>query len=110
MNFIVDVDGTLCEIVNSFDEYYSAKPKVDIINKVNSLYKSGSNIILFTARGMRTFNNDVAKIEEVHRPILENWLKQNGVLYHELRFGKAWSPECYYVDDKSMSLNEFLNV
>ena len=110
MNFIVDVDGTLCETVSSFDEYYFAKPKIDIINKVNSLYDSGSTIILFTARGMRTFNDNVSKIEEVHRPILEEWLNKNNVKYHELRFGKAWAPECYYVDDKAMSLDSFLKI
>lgn len=109
---VVDIDGTLCEIVprSSAHQYLTVEPKLDIIKKVNEAYRKGIRIILFTARGMRSFNSNVDAIEEFHRPILESWLNTNGVLYHELRFGKPWHGKTYYLDDHALTLDAFLEM
>ena len=107
--FVVDIDGTLCELVPSGSNYLTAKPKYDIIQKVNAAYAKGVHIILFTARGMRTFKGDVKRIEAFHRATLEEWLNNNGVRYHELHFGKPWHGKTYYVDDHALNLEHFLD-
>ena len=109
---VVDIDGTLCEIVprSSAENYLTAIAKRDIIEKVNAAYHKGIRIILCPARGMRSFNSNVDAIEEFHRPILESWLNTNGVLYHELRFGKPWDGNTYYLDDHALTLDTFLEM
>lgn len=112
MNIVMDIDLTICkaEVINGKGDYVNAKPILPVINKSNKLYDEGINIILYTARGMRTFKNDVSKIEEFHRPILEKWLNQNNVKYNELVFGKLWKPDYYFVDDRSLTINQFIEI
>lgn len=108
--FIIDIDGTICHSVPGGD-YSKAEPILEVINKINKEYESGNKILLYTARGMRTFSGDVFKISSFHGPILETWLAKYNVKYHDLVFGKLWSPgELYYVDDHNLSINEFLDL
>ena len=105
MRYCIDVDNTIC-ISSSGCDYSKCPPIQSVINKINLLYEEGHYIILFTARNMKTFNGDINKIHEVTKPILEKWLQDNGVRYNELIFGK---PFCdVYVDDKNLSIEEFL--
>lgn len=95
MRYCVDIDGTLCN--NTDGKYEEAKPIETVIKQVNSLYRHGHTIILFTARGTTTGINWRQETEKQ----LNTW----GVLYHELIFGK---PEAdVYLDDKGMSLQEW---
>jgi len=57
---------------------------------VNELYKQGHEIALFTARGTTTGID--------WRELTESQLKQFGVSYHRLIFGKPHAD--LYVDDK----------
>jgi capsule biosynthesis phosphatase len=97
---VIDLDGTLCEQTKGGDAYFTASPFVSIINKVNKKYKEGYNIIIFTARGMNSFNGNVRDIEDAYRLKTEKWLNDNNVLYHELKFGKP--PGDFYIDDKAV--------
>jgi capsule biosynthesis phosphatase len=111
--YVIDIDHTICtaswsEKLNAYD-YQNASPHWDVINKIQLLYNQGHTIILFTARGMRTFSGNVKKIENFHRPILEKWLNDHNLKYHNLVFGKPWGPNVYYVDDKNLSIQEFIN-
>lgn len=108
--FVVDIDGTLCELCPSGSDYAAAVPRTAVIAAVNAAFNSGKRIVLFTARGMRSFNGDVSAIEDYHRPILVQWLAQHDVLYHELVFGKPWAGKTFYVDDHAMHIHEFLEV
>ena len=74
--FIIDIDGTIAIAPNNPDgsyDYPNAAPIIPIINKINELYDEGHTIILFTARGVRTFKGDVIKIRNFHEPILMEW-------------------------------------
>ena len=110
--YIIDIDKTLCiaEKINDKCDYVNAKPITKMIDKVNELKKIGHTIILFTARGMRTYNENKKEIEQNIKPVLENWLLRNNVLYDRLIVGKIWGPgNLYYVDDKNLTLTQFLN-
>ena len=39
---------------------------------------------------------------------LIDWLEKYQIPYNELIFGKPWGPNVYYVDDKNLTLNQFL--
>jgi len=108
--FIMDVDGTLCNAPLQEDgtfDYQNATPIAAVINRVNELYDAGHRIVLSTARGMRTHNGDVKKVNKYVRPTLEKWLADNGVQYHELRMGKAWGSNPIYVDNRNLSMKSF---
>lgn len=108
---VIDIDDTILTTEKGEDgkfDYPNSKPYRRVIAAINYHYAIGDTIKLFTARGMKTFNGDVEKIEEFHRPILEKWLKDNKVKYHSLQFGKPWGPNVFYIDDKSLTINQFL--
>ncbi len=91
MNYCFDIDGTIC--TNTNGDYEKAKPFIDRIKIVNKLYIEGNKIIMFTARGSTT-NLDWTELTKQQ-------LKEWGVKYHELIFGK---PEAdIFVDDKGIS-------
>lgn len=106
LRIVFDIDDTICD--NNNRDYANAIPKTEVINKINSLYDSNEyEIVLFTARGMKSCNGDLEKIIKKNKKVLEEWLKQHCVKYHELIFGKPLGD--LYVDDKCMEVREFVN-
>lgn len=101
--FIIDIDDTICTTYNR--DFDNSIPNVDVIDKINSLYDNGWTIILFTARGAKSCNSLEAR-EEKYREVTERWLSNHNVKYTKLLFGKENAD--FYVDDKSMSIKEFL--
>lgn len=107
--YVVDIDGTLCHSYPGCD-YSKCDPITEVVDAVNWAYDNGAHIILFTARGMRSYEGNIPDIEVNVKPVLEQWLKKNGVKYHELIMGKPWAAgELWYIDDKNMSISEFIN-
>jgi capsule biosynthesis phosphatase len=105
--YVVDIDGTLCGPPLNKD-YSTCEPIKDVIDQVNRLYESGHKIILFTARGMRSYNKDIEDIHTYVKPILIKWLNNHNVKYHELIFGKPWGEDVWYIDDRSISISDFI--
>lgn len=107
--FVIDIDDTICKNLEcmGITKYKCAIPIQPMIDRINELYDNNT-IIFHTSRGMRTFNGDINKIEEHHRPILEHWLEKHNVKYHKLIFGKPWGPNVHYIDDRSMTITKFL--
>ena len=94
LRFVFDLDNTIC--LTEGTNYAEAKPIQKQIDMINDLYNQGYHIIIFTARGTKT------KIDwsEITSRQLKDW----GVNYHELLFGKPYAD--YYIDDKNLSLRE----
>lgn len=109
--YIIDVDGTICTSPKTIDgkfDYENSIPIMSMIVRLNDLYRNGHKIILFTARNMKTHKGNLELIERFTRPILENWLRDNRVSYHELIMGKPQGEDVVYVDDKMLTINQFL--
>lgn len=86
-----DLDETICE--RSTDEggvkkYETCVPIPEYVRLVNECYDEGYYIVLYTARGMYTYDGDIAEIEKNLRPLTEAHLNEWGVKYHELILGK----------------------
>ena len=102
--FVIDIDDTICFTYNR--DFENSEPNQPVIDKINELYEKGWKIILYTARGAKsckTLEERIKKYEEVTK----QWLKKHNVKYTELVFGKMNAD--YYVDDKNMSIEEFID-
>lgn len=98
MIIFVDIDETICTAVKDGD-YSKAKPIIDNITKVNSLYDNGNQIVYWTARGTGSGID--------WREITEKQFKKWGVKYHELKFGKPIYD--LFIDDKNINSETFFN-
>jgi capsule biosynthesis phosphatase len=103
MRYVIDIDGTIC--TNTNGNYEKAIPYKDRIDKVNKLYDEGNTIIYFTARGMKTFNNDISKVNKKWYNFTQKQLSDWNVKFHRLILGKPQSD--IYIDDKGVNDNDF---
>jgi CMP-N,N'-diacetyllegionaminic acid synthase len=96
--FVFDVDGVIAKPVPDND-YSRARPDSEMIAVVNRLHDAGNRIVLHTARGTLTGID--------WRDTTERQLRDWGLRYHELRFGKPAGD--FYVDDRGLSIGRFLS-
>lgn len=89
--FCFDLDGTLC--TQHGTDYAAAQPMHARIEHVNALYGSGHRIVIHTARGSGTGLD--------HSELTLTQLKQWGLQYHDVVFGKPAAD--VYVDDRAVS-------
>jgi len=90
----VDVDGTLCTgEAYTPEECLQAKPREDVIKKVNEMYFRNF-IVIWTAR-----RDDLI-------PATIQWLKKHGVLFNAISNNKMASD--FYIDDKCQNVEDFL--
>ena len=95
--YCLDLDGTLC-LTEGMD-YAAAKPRHDVIAKVNRLYDEGHHIIIETARGTGTGEDWTAATHDQ----LIKWRVQ----YHELRCGVKIVADVY-VDDRGVNVEDWI--
>lgn len=102
---IFDIDDTICSNIRRTG-YENCKPDYEVINKINYLHDELKfEIILYTSRGMVSCKEDIQKIIEKNKTILENWLEKYGVHYDNIIFGKPIAD--LYVDDKALNIKDF---
>tara|TARA_Y100000589_G_scaffold328568_1_gene372969 strand:- start:802 stop:1185 length:384 start_codon:yes stop_codon:yes gene_type:complete len=106
---IIDLDDTICITDNG--DYKNSKPKYDIIEKIKEYKYKGFKIVIYTSRNMRTHNGNIGLINVNTLPIILSWLEKYNVPYDEVIVGKPWpSFGGFYVDDKAIRPDEFLNL
>ena len=106
-NLVLDIDKTLT--LGDNKDYSLVSPNLEVINKVREYKKEGFRIILFTARNMRSFKNNVGEINTKTLPVLIDWLENHKVPYDEIFVGKPWCGyDGFYVDDKTIRPSEFI--
>lgn len=103
MTYVFDLDNTLCKTNNS--DYLNSTPIIERIKKINKLFDDGNKIIIHTARGMGSSNNNQIEAINKYYLITETQLKNWGVKYTYLLLGKP-SADCY-IDDKGINDNDF---
>lgn len=106
-NIVIDIDNTLT--LGDHKDYNLVNPNLDVIQKIHEYKNEGFNIILFTARNMRSHNNNVGKITAKTLPIIFKWLEKHDVPFDEIYVGKPWCGfDGFYVDDKAVRPHEFV--
>lgn len=95
MRYIIDIDGTICESIDS--DYPNSTPYEDRIRMVNRMYDEGHEIIYWTARGGSSGKDwtDLTKQQ------LDEW----GCKYTELRMNKPSYD--IWIDDKCLHSSDF---
>ncbi|MEK7382394.1 MAG: hypothetical protein AAB262_03815 [Elusimicrobiota bacterium] len=96
MVYCFDIDGTLC--TNTEGDYESALPVPATIARVNTLFEAKHRVLLYTARGSTTGID--------WRATTERQMRDWGVRYHELYFGKPTAD--LYIDDKAVNIKDWL--
>jgi hypothetical protein len=89
-NFIIDIDGVLCEDVpnEETERMKIAREIPGAKERINFWYDQGHRITLFTSR-----------TEDLHQ-ITETWLSERGFKYHNLIFNKPRGGNYIYIDDR----------
>ncbi|AYV11733.1 MAG: HAD hydrolase family protein [Shewanella algae] len=106
---IVDLDGTLTQ--GDSKDYSAVSPRLDVIAKLREYQAQGFDIVISTARNMRTFEGNVGKINIHTLPVITTWLDKHQVPYDEILVGKPWcGHEGFYIDDRAIRPSEFAKL
>ena len=109
-SFVFDIDGTLCPIKKKDERYEDLVPYPDMVEKLKYYKDNGAKIVLYTSRNMKTYNGNLGLINKYTAAVLNEWLAKWEIPYDEIVFGKVWpGPKGFYVDDRSVRPDEFLN-
>lgn len=84
----IDLDGTICEIKKPNETYADVKVKKGAKEFIDSLREQGCEIVINTARNMKTCGHNVGKVMKNVGQLTFEWLKENGIYYDEIFFGK----------------------
>lgn len=104
---VFDLDNTLCITENG--DYKNSTPDYAMIEKLKQYKSEGFEIIISTSRNVRTYKNDLGKINANTLPIIIDWLKQYEVPFDEVYVGKPWcGNDGFYIDDKAIRPSEFI--
>ena len=103
--YAFDLDNTLCW--TDGNDYKNSIPNTNRIGAVNNLYWTGNKIKIYTARGMGAFEGDLEKIERNYGDLTRNQLKEWGLEYSELIFGKESYD--FIIDDKAIAPKDFFD-
>lgn len=106
---IVDLDGTITK--GDTPDYRNVSPNLDVIDRLRFYKELGYEVIIQTARNMRTFEGNVGKINIHTLPIVTEWLDRHDVPYDEIHVGKPWCGfEGFYIDDRAIRPSEFTQL
>ncbi len=96
-NYIIDIDGVVCEdIPNEQPEKMPVAKEIKGSKKqINEWYNDGHVITFFTSR------------TEKFRQVTEKWLKNHGFNFHKIIFGKPRGGNYHYIDDREIKATKF---
>ena len=104
---ICDLDGTLTEDAADIP-YSEKKPNRAVVDRLVEYRDAGFEIVIFSARQMRTYGGNVGLINIHTLPVITAWLDAHGVPYDEILVGKPWcGHDGFYVDDRAVRPSEF---
>ena len=100
-----DLDNTLVSYPTVVGDYSTVKPINKNITLLKSLKKDGHEIIIYTARRMKTHNGNVGKVIKDIAGVTIDTLEKFNIDYDELIFGKPIAD--IYIDDRA--INPYIN-
>lgn len=107
---VIDLDDTLTK--NNKDLPYSDKePNLPLVAKLREYKAQGFEILIQTARNMKTYQGVIGKINANTLPVIIDWLNKHDIPYDEIYVGKPWcGTEGFYVDDRAVRPSEFVSL
>lgn len=105
---VFDLDGTLTHDDPSVG-YAERQPNAAVVEKLRDYQALGFEIVICSARNMRTYEGQIGKINANTLPVILDWLARHEIPFDEVHVGKPWcGTEGFYVDDKAVRPSEFL--
>lgn len=105
---VFDLDGTLTHDDPSVG-YAERQPNAAVVEKLRDYQALGFEIVICSARNMRTYEGQIGKINANTLPVILDWLARHQIPFDEVHVGKPWcGTEGFYVDDKAVRPSEFL--
>jgi len=105
---VFDLDGTLTHDDASVG-YADRRPNAAVVEKLRAYRAEGFEIVICSARNMRTYEGQIGKINANTLPVILDWLARHEIPYDEIHVGKPWcGTDGFYVDDKAIRPSEFL--
>ncbi|MEZ8026284.1 capsular biosynthesis protein [Enterovibrio norvegicus] len=105
---IVDLDNTIT--LGNTSDYKNVSPNIPLIEQLRNYKSQGFEIVISTARNMRTYEGNVGKINIHTLPTIIAWLNEHEVPYDEILVGKPWcGKEGFYIDDRAIRPSEFVS-
>ena len=107
---VIDLDQTLTLKCKEGD-YANVEVNPEVVKTLRKYRKDGFEIVIMTARNMRTHQGNVGKINAITLPIIIDWLNKHNIPYDEIHVGRPWCGKGgFYVDDKAIRPDEFTNM
>lgn len=100
--YCFDIDNVICRTYKS--NYKNSKPLKRNIKFINDLYLRGFYIKIFTSRFMGRNNENILKAKKQGRQFTLKQLKNWGVKYNKIIFGKPSYD--VFVDDKAYGFSK----
>ena len=96
-NFLIDIDGTICDDIPNEEPERMATAKLypDALEILNKWYDQGHVITFFTSR------------TEAHRTVTEEWLEKHGFKYQGLLMGKPRGGNYHWIDNHLVKATRF---
>jgi capsule biosynthesis phosphatase len=105
---VFDLDGTIA-LDDPARPYAEREPNRPLIEKLKQYKSEGFEIVIASARNMRTYGGQIGLINANTLPVILDWLARHGVPYDEIHVGKPWcGTEGFYIDDRAIRPSEFL--
>jgi capsule biosynthesis phosphatase len=110
MKIVVDLDNTIT-VTDSTMPYDEVAPREDVIEQLRTYKAQGFEIVIHTARTMRTYEGNVGKINVNTLPTILAWLQKHEVPHDEVVVGKPWCGHGgFYIDDRAVRPDEFTSM
>lgn len=107
---VIDLDDTLT-VANSSLPYADVSVRADVVARLRDYKANGFEVVIYTARNMRTYDGNLGKITVHTLPIITAWLNKHDVPFDEVWIGKPWcGQKGFYVDDKAIRPDEFTRL
>lgn len=100
MRIVVDLDGTICPIKKSGENYADLPAHSGAAERIRAWRAAGHYIIILTARNMATCESNVGKVMKNVGKVTLDWLERHGIEYDEIYFGKPNGE--VYIDDRAI--------
>lgn len=106
---VIDLDNTIT-IEEKSVAYGEKQPNLAVIAKIREYKEKGYEIIINSARRMKTHKNEEAKVIAEIAQTTIIWLGKYNVPFDGIKFGKPFAENGFYVDDRAIRPNEFLTL
>jgi capsule biosynthesis phosphatase len=107
---VFDLDGTLA-LDDPAKAYADREPNRPLVDKLRRYRAEGFEIVICSARNMRTYAGQIGKLNAHTLPVIIDWLNRHDIPFDEIHVGKPWcGTEGFYVDDRAVRPSEFVSL